>query len=198
MWRGLGAARVAPELLPALLNRYAEPHRKYHTLQHLDACFAHFNAVRREAAHPQEVELAIWFHDAVYEIGGAQNESQSADWARGAMLAAGVSADAAQRVYSLVMATNHHVSPKTADEALLLDIDLAILGAPAPGFDAYEDQVRAEYASVPEDAFRGGRRRILQAFLARERIFLTPHFRDRLEAQARANLARSIDSLRTK
>ena len=175
-----------------LLDRYSEPHRKYHTLQHLDACFAHLAAVRHEAAHPEEVELALWFHDAVYEIRGANNEQRSAAWARDAMLAAGASLGAAQRVHALVMSTCHNALPQTPDQAILLDVDLAILGAPPAQFDVYEAQVRAEYAAVPEPLFRSRRRRILQQFLARERIFHTTHFSRRLEAGARANLRRSI------
>ena len=195
IWQNLGVGQVDPGLLPELLGRYAEPHRKYHTLQHLDACFAHFEAVRHEAVHPAEVELALWFHDAVYEVRDARNEQRSADWARDDLLAAGVSQDVAQRVHALVMATCHNVLPRTPDQEILLDVDLAILGAPAPRFDAYEAQVRAEYASVPEPDFRSGRRRILEQFLARERIFHTVHFNSRYEAQARANLRRSIDQL---
>lgn len=195
MWLGMGVPRADSALLRALLARYAEPHRHYHTLQHLDACFAHFETVRHEAAHPSEVELALWFHDAVYEIRAVSNELQSADWARDALLAAGAGPDTAQRVHALVMATRHNALPTTRDEEILVDVDLAILGAPAPQFDAYEAQVRAEYASVPEPAFRSGRRRILEEFLARERIFHTAYFNSRYEARARANLRRSIDSL---
>ena len=195
MWQGLGAPKADPALLRALLARYTEPHRHYHTLRHLEACFAHFDAVRHEAIHAPEIELALWFHDAVYEIRAANNELHSADWAHDVLLGAGVDAEAAQRVHALVMATCHNTLPRTPDQQILLDVDLAILGAPTPQFDAYEAQVRAEYASVPEPAFRSGRRRILEQFLARERIFLTAHFNSRYEAQARANLRRSIRSL---
>ena len=195
-WHGLGVAAPDPGLLRTLLERYSEPHRKYHTLQHLQACLAHFEAVRDQAIHAPEVELALWFHDAVYNIPGAGNERASADWARRALLAAGGDDAAAQRVHALVMATCHDALPRSPDEALLLDVDLAILGAPAPRFDAYERQVRAEYAALPEAAFQSGRQRILEQFLARERIFHTRHFGARLEAPARANLLRSIALLR--
>ena len=77
----------------------------------------------------------------------------------------------------------------------LLDVDLAILGAPASIFDAYEAQVRAEYAAVPETDFRKGRRNILEGFLARNPIFHTPYFTALCELQARANLKRSIHRL---
>ena len=113
IWQGLGAPKSDPALLNALLERYAEPHRHYHTLQHLDACFAHFDAVRHQAVHPEEVELALWFHDAVYEIRDPTNETKSADWARDATLAAWADPDAAHRVHALVMATCHNSLPQT-------------------------------------------------------------------------------------
>jgi predicted metal-dependent HD superfamily phosphohydrolase len=194
-WQGLGLPQADLALSHTLLGRYAEPHRKYHTRQHLDACLKHFEAVRHTATYPHEIELALWFHDAVYDIPGAGNEAQSADWARDVLLAAGASDGVAARVHALVMATCHDTRPHTPDQEILLDVDLAILGAPSALFDAYEAQIRAEYASVPDDAFRTGRARILEQFLARKPIFHTDHFSSRYEAQARANLRRSVGQL---
>ena len=194
-WQDLGLPQTDLALLHTLLERYAEPHRKYHTQQHLEACLKHFDAVRHVATHPAEIELALWFHDAVYEIRGAHNEAQSADWARDVLWTAGASSEVAARVHALVIATCHNAQPQTADQEILLDVDLAILGAPAPIFDAYETQVRAEYMAVPDDQFRKGRRNILEGFLARRQVFHTPYFNELCEVQARANLKRSIHSL---
>ncbi len=195
LWQGLGIAAPDPALLPALLQRYAEPHRHYHTQQHLDACLAHFVKARHLAQHPHEVALALWFHDAIYDISATDNEQRSADWAREALLAAGASPETAQRVHALVMVTRHDCAPATPDEALLLDIDLSILGQQREVFDGYEEQVRVEFASVPEAIRRARRSRILQQFLERPRIYHTAHFHDALEARARDNLQRSIRQL---
>ncbi len=239
IWNCLGLGDPDPALLSALLARYSEPHRKYHTLEHLDACRRNFALVRDQATHPSEVELALWFHDAIYEIPArgierragpppsklsAQlaerscpnerragpppsqlaprlaeqrypSERQSANWARDALVAAGAATDVAQRVHALVMVTCHDRPPQTGDEALLLDVDLAILGAPPVVFDVYEAQIGAEYSSVPEPVRRSRRQRILQGFLDRERIFHSEYFGNRLEAQARINLVRSITAL---
>ncbi len=239
LWNGLGIRDPDPALLSALLARYSEPHRKYHTLEHLDACLGNFALVRDQATHPSEVELALWFHDAIYEIPArgnehragpppsklaahlserrcpnehrsgpppsklaaqlaersCPNERQSADWASDALLGAGAAPEVAQRVQALVMVTCHDRLPQTGDEALLLDVDLAILGAPPVVFDVYEAQIGAEYNSVPEPVRRSRRQSILQGFLERERIFHSEYFRDRLEAQARTNLRRSIAAL---
>jgi len=192
-WQGVAPPPAAPYY--ELMAAYAEPHRHYHTAQHLEACFAHFDAVGSLAAHPAEVALALWFHDAIYDTKRQDNEEKSAAWAKRALLAAGAAADAAGRVHALVMATRHAAVPRGRDEAVLVDVDLSILGA-APGrFDEYERQVRAEYAWVPDFIFRRKRRQVLGGFLARAQLFSTAPMRERLEASARANLERSLAQL---
>jgi predicted metal-dependent HD superfamily phosphohydrolase len=195
VWRSLGVHRVDPTLLPTLVQRYSEPQRKYHTLQHLDACLAHFTDLQAQAERPAEVALALWFHDAVYDVGVPGNELKSADWARDALHAAGGHPEAARRLHDLVMVTCHDVQPQTRDQEVLLDVDLAILGAAPAAFDAYEHQIRAEYASVSQDTFQARRRRILQQFLDRPRIYHTTQFHGQYETPARDNLARSIRQL---
>ena len=194
-WRGIGAAGAGLELRAALQAAYEAPARKYHTLQHLRECLALFERHRSLAGHAAEVELALWFHDAVHEIGHADNEAQSAEWARRALRAAGVAPEAIERVVALVLATRHSEAPRGADAQLLVDIDLAILGASPPRFDEYEAQIRAEYAHVPDAEFRPRRRALLAAFLARDRLYSTAPLRSELEASARANLTRSIEAL---
>jgi len=195
LWQGMGAAPADMTLLQALVARYTEPHRKYHTLQHLDACFRHFAGLRDQAGQPDEIEVALWFHDAIYAIRAPDNEQKSADWARAALLAGGAGTAAADRVHALVMVTRHDCAPQTPDQEILLDVDLSILGTPPPVFDAYEVQVRDEYRLVPLSDWRANRRRILQGFLQRPRIYHTASFNSRFEAQARANLQRSIAAL---
>ncbi len=182
-------------MLQALVARYNEPHRHYHTLDHLDACLRHLSDLRGLAAHPDEVALALWFHDAIYDIGATDNERRSADWAVESQRSAGVASVVAQRIFALIMVTRHEVVPCTTDEQVMLDVDLAILGASTAVFDGYESQVRAEYQAVPEPLFRVNRSRILQGFLARARIYHTDQFHRRFEASARRNLARSIAAL---
>jgi predicted metal-dependent HD superfamily phosphohydrolase len=108
---------------------------------------------------------------------------------------ASINASSRERVRALIMKTCHDALPETQDEQVLVDIDLAILGADAARFDEYETQVRAEYGWVPDFLFRRTRRKILQAFLARSAIYSTTHFRNQLEKKARENLARSIVSI---
>lgn len=191
LWRQL-AGRPAPALYGELIAHYGEPRRKYHTARHLDECFEKFDEARELATHPAEVELALWFHDAIYDTRRQDNERKSADWARASAMQAGVTGEAAARVHALVMATRHDAVPSGADAELLVDVDLSILGAAPERFDEYERQIREEYAWVPAFVFRRKRAKILQGFLARPAIFSTALFRDRYEQRARANLKRSL------
>ena len=200
-WHAVGtepAALSSPAstaLRDELVACCAEPHRGYHTLQHLRECIAGLDDVLALAGRPGEVEIALWFHDAVYDVQAHDNEARSAEWAKQAMLGAGASTEAARRVHALVMATRHDALPSSADARLVVDIDLSILGADARRFDEYEDQVRREYAWVADDVFRARRREVLQRLLGRRTLYGTTHFRDRLEQRARENLQRSLRQL---
>lgn len=191
-WHALGVAGADEALCVELQRRYSEPQRHYHTLQHLGECLAWFEQQKDLAERSGEVALALWFHDAVYDVHAHDNEARSADWARSAMLEHGAPKEAAERVHALVMATRHDAVPEGRDAELLIDIDLSILGAERARFDEYERQVHAEYAFVPDEIRRPRRREILQRFLAREAIYTTPRMHALLEARARANLTRSI------
>ncbi|WP_396269653.1 N-methyl-D-aspartate receptor NMDAR2C subunit [Ideonella sp.] len=189
-WADVGLPGQGHELRDTLWDAYAQPQRRYHTQQHLSECLALWEALRPHAQHPGEVGLALWFHDAVYEVKASDNEARSADWARQALLAAGAEAAVAQRVHALVMATCHAAPTATADQALLVDIDLAILGADAARFAEYEQQVRDEYAWVPGFLYRRKRREVMRGFAQRMPLYQTAVVRARLEAQARVNLMR--------
>lgn len=191
-WRGIGARDDGEEVYQALMARYAEPHRKYHTLQHLHECLNQFEQSQGLASRAAEVETALWFHDAIHDLKRSDNEAQSAAWARSAALQAGVAPEVAARVHALVMATRHTALPEGGDEQLLVDIDLAILGACPARFAEYEQQIRAEYGHVPGWLFRHKRRAILRSFLDRPRLFSTPQFHAALEDAARANLGRAL------
>ncbi|SIQ98001.1 N-methyl-D-aspartate receptor NMDAR2C subunit [Pseudacidovorax sp. RU35E] len=194
-WAGAGVQAPAG-LLEQLCTRYAEPHRHYHSLQHLDECLALLAAHHDVAERPAEVALALWFHDAVYDVHAGDNEARSADWARDALRGGAASAGVADRVHALVMSTRHGLPdlplPETPDTRLLLDVDLAILGADPQRYAEYERQIRAEYAHVPPEVFEPRRRKLMGGFLARQPLYLTAPLRAAREAQARRNLAGAV------
>ena len=194
-WQDAGVAQADEGLHRGVIACWSEPHRHYHTLQHLGECMTQFGEVRAMAEHAGEVALGLWFHDAFYEPRRDDNELRSADWASSCIAKAGAGAEVAQRVHSLIMQTRHKIPPEDADAQLLVDIDLSILGAPAQRFDESDLQVRAEYSHVADAAYREGRRAILQSFLARPRLYSTDYFHSRLEERARVNLQRALARL---
>ena len=173
---------------------YGQSHRAYHNADHVTECLAALWTYRHLAERPAEVEVAIWFHDAVYETRRSDNEEASAQWARNYLEDEAAEESTIERIEQLILATKSHVA-ESADAEILLDIDLAVLGQEPQVFEAYDEGIRREFAWVPEEAYREGRRAILQGFLARSHIYCTDDFRQAFEAQARRNLERKIGEL---
>jgi predicted metal-dependent HD superfamily phosphohydrolase len=194
-WQALGVAPPS-RLFEEISARYAEAHRHYHTARHLEECFDALDAVRGEPDRLGEVELALWFHDAIYDTKRHDNEQRSAEWARSVAEQAGLGPEVVERVAALIMATRHDAAPVGADACVLVDVDLSILGAEPLRFDEYERQVREEYRCVPEPVFRRERRKILRRLLARPAIYNTARMRESHERRARANLDRSLAGLK--
>ena len=190
-WTRLGLTADAA-LLTRLLASHAGPGRHYHTLQHLAECLTLFAEVAHLADHPGEVAIALWFHDAIYVPRAPDNEARSAAWAAEALRAAGAEQNMVDSVHALIMTTAGHEAQDNRDARLVIDIDLAILGAAPERFAQYEQQVRAEYAAVPLTVYRQKRGELLASFLARPAIYSTLELHARLEAQARANLQRTL------
>jgi predicted metal-dependent HD superfamily phosphohydrolase len=199
------AARAPPGLdpPPALWDEvaaaYASPGRHYHTLAHVAEVADRYAEVSAGPGwlDPIDVFVAILAHDAVYDPARFDNEQRSAELCRRwCETLLGRDPAKAER---LVLATAGHGERPTADDPDLLhflDCDLAILGADPEAYDAYEKGVAAEYgAVVPPELFREGRRRFLERMVAQPEIFHTRFFRERLEPQARANLAWALSKL---
>ncbi len=197
LWHTLGVTPPADQHFAELQQRYAEPARAYHTLRHIDECLAHLRAVEQLVEHLPSVAAALWFHDLIYDPKRSDNEAASAAWAGALLQEAGVMATTRERIQTLILYTQHNQLPPAGDAALLVDIDLAILGAERARFDEYEAQIRHEYAWVPWPTFCHRRAALLQQFLEHPTIYRTPYFHARFTDAARHNLARSIKRLTT-
>lgn len=178
-----------------LRHRYAEPHRAYHTFEHIKACLNHLDRNWTSAKEPILIELALWYHDTIYDPRAPDNEDRSAQLAVQELASLGVLNNDLARIKRLIEVTKHPSEPEDEDEALLLDIDLAILGAPEQHYDRYEADVRKEYSWVPWSLYCQGRGKLLISFLEQPALFRTVHFAASHEEQARANLRRAISTL---
>jgi predicted metal-dependent HD superfamily phosphohydrolase len=171
-----------------VVSRYAEPHRAYHTIHHIEHVLAKVDEIGQ--GHDPAVVLAAILHDVIYAPGRDDNEERSADYARRVL----AGHEAVERIVQLIEATKTHDGAE-GDEGLdaLLDADLSTFADDNEGRNG--DLIRQEYAEVPTDAFRAGRKQILQHFLAREPLYRTELMRARYEAKAKANIRRAIDRI---
>lgn len=182
----------------ALDQGYSDPRRAYHNWKHIEAMLAGLDRARGEAefscARLDDIELAIWFHDAVYDPLAKDNEAKSAELFR-ASAGDALGREQTDRICGMILATTLHARDDDLSTRLLLDLDLRVLGGTPADYRRYVDAVRAEYVAVPADAWKTGRPAVLKRFLERPAIYQTAYFHRELEARARQNAAREIESL---
>lgn len=195
LWKRLPADTIPQVVFETLIQAYSSTDRFYHNLTHINNCFSIFDRTTFLAAHPEEVELAIWFHDAVYDTSRDDNEQKSAEWAEKVISQSGLQRGVAERVSGLILATRHNTEVGDADAQLMVDVDLSILGADPESFWQYEENIRKEYAWVPEDLFRRRRTGILRGFLNRRSIYYHQQYRQMFEKKARQNLRQAVAKL---
>lgn len=183
--------------LDEVLGQHRRPDRRYHGVAHVTWVVRHVLdlAAAEAVADLGALVAAAVYHDAVYDPRASDNEEQSAAWAHRALVELGWPAPRAAGVAALVRATATHAGDDRPDTAVLLDADLAVLGAESGAYQAYVTGVRAEYAHVPDEAWRAGRAAVLRGFLDRASIYATATARDRWEARARANLVAELATL---
>lgn len=176
-----------------LVAAYTAPSRHYHNLAHIEDCLAALAGVDNLSVTAREILTeAIWWHDVVYDATRGDNEELSARLAE-----QHVRADISQEVGRLIRLTKtHDVAPDDRLGAILISIDLSILGAETARYDAYAAAIRQEFIHVPDTDYRAGRTKVLSQFAARPVIFPERGFAAAYDKQARENLAREIASLR--
>ena len=204
----------ANETFQNILSYYNESHRAHHVLEHIVNMLDEFDAMEEDRywmsqyerapegisgnAHFQyPMELAIWFHDAVYNPRAKDNEELSAVLLADSLKKLGIFDSVAfEHSKSVILDTKHTTKPRSDEGSIVVSIDLAILGKSEEEFDRYETNIRKEYEWVPWMDYCKGRSAIIQSFLDRSSIYFTDFFRHTYEASARKNLARSIEKLK--
>lgn len=183
-------ATQADQKFDEVCRAYAELGRYYHTLDHVLAVLGTVASLASNAKNPNAVKLAAWVHDVIYDSKASDNEERSAEYALN--LCEELAISEGPQVAALIRKTKTHDAGDDPDAQVLLDADLAILGASKSEYQAYAEKIRLEYAWVPEAEYRQGRQRVLEHFLARPRLF---HFLGHLEEHARRNMAGEIAQL---
>jgi predicted metal-dependent HD superfamily phosphohydrolase len=187
------AAHLTEELREDLLARWSETHRKHHTVTHLHETLDAIGLLADAGIEfdRESVELAAWFHDAIYQIGRDDNEDRSADLARELLASSPVRDEVARLV---LVTKTHKVADDDINGAVLSDADLSVLGSEAFRYLAYAEAVREEYAAVPDEVFKPARAQLLRALLDGP-LFHTAAARERWEEPARRNIAVEIATL---
>ncbi|NIR32331.1 MAG: hypothetical protein GWN84_24125 [Gammaproteobacteria bacterium] len=197
LWRRCPARGGGPEPFVAydeLRRLYAEPHRRYHTSGHLQHCLGQFELARDLVHQPDAVEMALWFHDAIYQPSASDNEQRSAQlflrWAQGCF-----EAGFARKVCDLILITEHETPPRTTDEKFIADIDLSSLGLDWEIFRRDSDAVREEFSHLSDAEYYPAHARFLRSLLERPRFYFTDFFSERYEDTARRNIERYLGEL---
>jgi predicted metal-dependent HD superfamily phosphohydrolase len=179
-----------------IFTKYSEKHRAYHNLSHINALLSHAENYQEKFLDFESVQLAIWFHDVIYNTKRFDNESESAKIAVEVLSELNVPKDKIEKIDRMITATAKHDSNGLdVDGKLFLDLDLAILGQNENVYLNYSKAIRKEYSFVPWFLYKRSRRKILENFLQREIIYFTEEIRQDFETQARLNLANEIKTL---
>ncbi|HEX2909335.1 MAG TPA: hypothetical protein VH186_00910 [Chloroflexia bacterium] len=175
---------------------YSQAGRYYHNLQHIRHVLETLDNLKSMANNYPAIALAAWFHDFIYDPKASDNEEKSAEYASKALLKTGFPLEVVNEAASLILCTKtHRIAASDLDGAMLLDADLAILGANAQAYAQYQQAIRQEYGWLPDETYRAGRSKVLASFLERPRIYHTAPLFEKLEKQARLNLKAEIAAL---
>ena len=178
-----------------LYKEYGATSRPYHNLGHLEEMFRYFDSYKEELLDANEVACAIFYHDIIYNIWSKNNELNSAELAKKFLLSIGLEPKKTDRIFGLIMATKNHVVEGNKDQSWMVDFDLGILGQSNESYKNYTQQIRKEYATVPNIMYKKGRKKVLQHFLDKESIYKTKAFQSKYESQARINLSNELITL---
>ncbi len=194
-WLQFAKINILPQaerIWECLETLYNEDNRYYHNLEHIADCLRKLDKWPTEVPQKSAVELAIWFHDVIYDSKRADNEEYSAALTTNLLRGHPLETDAC----ALILATRHKETEGMPAEEVLCDIDLSILGAMSEEkYMAYAKKIRLEYSWVPEDKYREARARVLENFLKRKDLYQTAYAKGRWGEQARINIKKEREKL---
>ena len=191
--------KVAQKVFLDLVAAYSSAERFYHTLEHIQHILETTEQMHSVAINFPAIQLAAWFHDVIYAPRAKDNEENSAEYAVASLIQLEIPISTVERVKSLIINTKTHQAPAAdIDSQILLDSDLAILGADELKYRAYAQAIRQEYSWLSDQLYQVGRKQVLQLFLQRERIYFTNLLFIRCEERARQNLQAELATLSSK
>jgi len=184
-----------------IINNYRDDNRYYHNINHINQCFNQYDIIVEKIpiSCPEEIMMAIWFHDVIYDPRRSDNELKSANLAD-LCLSRYISRNAVSRIANMILLSGQHSQiieeNLSIDKQVFLDIDLSILGQAPEIYDAYSENVRKEYSFIDDDIFYVKRKEILENFLKKKNIYHTQYFIETIGSQAIKNIKREIYSIK--
>lgn len=185
-------------LFSELIYMYQGVGRHYHNLKHIERMLLFLEKRKDRIEDWVSIQLAVWFHDCIYDIHEGKNEERSADFARERLADIGLSSEIVEKVANLILLTkNHNTTPEYSnfDTKIFLDSDLMSLGGSFEEYKEILERIRKEYCDIPEEVFKKGRREFLTRFLSRSRIFHTDEMFVEFEEDSRRNMRRELDNI---
>jgi len=185
-WDRLALVHGAPretvdEVFADVVARYGEPHRHYHTLEHIQEVLT----VVDELGGGPDVEWAAWLHDVIYDVHAPDSEARSAGYAGDVLARLRVPDGQISEVQRLIeLSAGHDVVAGDKNGAVFVEADLAILSSAPSRYDRYARDVRLEYGHLDDDLWRAGRADVVRSLLARV-----------TDDRARSNLTRELAAL---
>lgn len=189
---------------PALSNKiflelvaaYSRSDRYYHNLRHIQQVLNVIRLLESLAENFSAIQIAAWFHDAVYDSQAHDNEEKSAAYADVYLKKLNIPISTINHAVKMIFNTkNHATTSNDIDSQILLDADLSILGSEESEYKTYAQAIRLEYSWVTDAKYRIGRKKVLESFLQRDRIYFTDHAFQMLELKARENIKAELSNL---
>ncbi len=177
-------------------KNYSGRSRHYHTLDHLKNLLVQLTEIKSDIKDWNTVLFTLYYHDVVYNALKSDNEEKSAEFAANRMKQVGIPDNVIENCKQQILATKSHFKSTDSDTNYFTDADLSVLGQSWEIYELYYKNVRKEYSIYPDFIYRPGRRKVVQHFLAMERIYKTDYFFSKLEVQAKENLQKELELLR--
>ncbi len=181
-------------------NKYSSPNRHYHNLDHISRMLYTVKQFSGNIKYTDNMILAIWYHDIIYNTFRKDNEIRSAEFAEKALSEINISQKNIDTVKHYIIRTSNHFDleeNESEELKLFLDTDLLTLGSKPETYDYNTQQIRKEYKAIPDNIFNKGRAAILEKFLTAQHIYRTDYFRKNFENQARININDELQSLKS-
>lgn len=185
----------ANQLFENITLHYSEEQRAYHNLSHIHSMLQLTKKFSEQIEQADMLQLAIWYHDIIYNPSRKDNELKSAEYAQSA-LSNHLEQGMLDVLQALINSTAKHqpLVPHPVND-WLLDFDLAVLATDRQTYTEYKAAIRHEYRIYPGFLYRPGRKKILHHFLEREHIYYTELFQTHYEKIARSNLNWELSTL---